>query len=245
MRDQIEGESRQIGVMGRVHALAVAMFCTAQTLLFASEAGAQCSARDVLQRQLGQRNDRATKAPPTPIRSALDVPVWKTIAIGTFADSFALTNALDAKGCAIGNLAAEAVARPAFSVSSSKREVDLVVVSAAELGFENDTASLADIRARAQQLGFGHAPAEVALQLRLQYVDQPVGEFLVMGMEPITTWKGQPIVLTIANGGAGLIVIGQDGSADAAIPVASRLLFLRPAGASPVDRPEQVKANLP
>ena len=83
--------------------------------------------------------------------------------------------------------------------------------------FQTDTASLADIYARAQQLGFGLAAAEVAPQLRLQYLDQPIGEFLV-GMEPIKTWKGVPVILTVANGGAGLVLIGQDGSADAEIP---------------------------
>ena len=98
-------------------------------------------------------------------------------------------------------------------------------MSAAELGFQTDTAPLADIYARAQQLGFGLAAAEVAPQLRLQYFDQPMGEFLIIGMEPIKTWKGEPVILTVANGGAGLVLIGRDGSADAEIPVASRFLF--------------------
>ena len=84
-------------------------------------------------------------------------------------------------------------------------------MSAAELGFQADTASLADIYARAQQLGFGLATAEVAPQLRLQYFDQPIGEFLIIGMKPIKTWNGEPVILNVANGGAGLIVIGQDG----------------------------------
>jgi hypothetical protein len=104
--------------------------------------------------------------------------------------------------------------------------VELVAVSAAELGFQTDTVPLADIYARAQQLGFGLAAAEVAPQLRLQYFDQPLGDFLI-AMEPIKTWKGDPIILTVANGGAGLTLIGRDGSADAQIPVSSRLLFVR------------------
>jgi hypothetical protein len=102
-----------------------------------------------------------------------------------------------------------------------------MAVSAAELGFQTDTASLASIYARAQQLGFGLAAAEVAPQLRLQYFDQPIGEFLIIGMEPIKTWNGEPVILTVANGAAGLILIGQDGSADAEIPVVSRFLFVR------------------
>jgi hypothetical protein len=110
--------------------------------------------------------------------------------------------------------------------------VELFAVSAAELGFQTVTASLADIYARAQQLGFGLAAAEVAPQLRLQYFDQPIGEFLIIAMKPIKTWSGEPVILTVANGGAGLILIGQDGNADAEIPVASRFLFVRSNGAA-------------
>src|SRR6185369_13564534 len=151
----------------------------------------------------------------TRVKFAADVQVWKTIFVGTFADTFALRNALDAAGCSIGDLAGQILARPAFSLSATKTSVELFAVSAAELGFETDTASLADIYARARQLGFGLAAAEVAPQLRLQYFDQPIGEFLIIGMEPIRRWSGEPVVLTVANGGAGLILIGQDGSADA------------------------------
>ena len=46
-------------------------------------------------------------------------------------------------------------------------------------------------------------------------------------MEPIKTWKGEPVILTVANGGAGLVLIGRDGSADAEIPVATRFLFVQ------------------
>src|SRR4029453_8378053 len=108
---------------------------------------------------------------------------------------------LDAAGCGIGNSATEILARPAFTLGTIKTNVELFTVSAAELGFQTDTASLADIYARAQQLGFGLAAAEVAPQLRLQYFDQPMGEFLI-GMEPIKTWTGDAVILTVANGGA-------------------------------------------
>jgi hypothetical protein len=165
--------------------------------------------------------------PPVLVKFAVAVPVWKTITVGTFANSFALRNALDAAGCGIGDSAEEILARPAFTLSVTKTDVELIAVSVAELGFQTDTAPLADIYARAQQLGFGLAAAEVAPQLRLQYFDQPISEFLIIGMEPIKTWKGEPVILTVANGGAGLTLIGQDGSADAEIPVASRFLFVR------------------
>lgn len=205
----------------------MAMFCAACIVLFASAASAQCTARDVLRNHLTLKKTPSANTPPILVGSAVAVPVWKTIAVGTFANSFALRNALDAAGCSIGNSAGEILARPAFTLNVTKTDVELLAVSAAELGFQTDTASLADIYARARQLGFGLAAAEVAPQLRLQYFNQPMGEFLIIGMEPIKTWKGEPVILTVANGGAGLILIGQDGNADAEISVASRFLFVR------------------
>ena len=203
------------------------LLCTACILLFASEARSQCTARDVLQNQLRLKNTPSAGKPQIPVGSADDVPVWKTVTVGTFADSFALSNALDSVGCSIGNSAGEILGRPTFTLSATKTSVELFAVSAAELGFQTDTASLADIYARAKQLGFGLAAAEIGPQLRLQYFDQPIGEFLIIGMEPLRTWKGEPVILTVANGGAGLILIGQDGSADAQISVLSRFLFVR------------------
>jgi hypothetical protein len=201
--------------------------CTLCILLFASEARAQCTARDVLQNQLRLKKTPSASIPQIPVRSAADVPVWKTIAVGTFTDTFALLNALDAAGCSFGDLVGQIFARPAFTVGATKTNVELFAVSAAELGFQTDTASLTDIYARAKRLGFGLAAAEIGPQLRLQYFDQPIGEFLIIGMEPIRTWKGEPAILNIANGGAGLILIGQDGSADAQVSVASRFVFVR------------------
>ena len=204
----------------------VAMLCTACIVLFASEASAQCTARDVLRNRLTLKATPSANTSPIPVKSAFAVPVWRTITTGTFANSFALLNALDAAGCSIGSSAEEILARPAFTVGTTKTSVELVAVSAAELGFQTDTVPLAEIYARARQSGFGLAAAEVAPQLRLQFLDQPMGEFLI-GMEPIKTWTGEPVILTVANGGAGLVLIGRDGSANAEIPVAARFLFVR------------------
>lgn len=210
----------------RVGIVLTAVVCTACVVLFASEADAQCTARDVLRNRSTLKIPPSATSPPIPVRSAFAVPVWRTITLGAFANSFALLNALDAAGCSIGGQAAEILARPAFTVGTRKTSVELFAVSAAELGFQTGTARLADVYARARQLGFALAAAEVAPQLRLQFHDQPIGEFLI-GMEPIKTWKGEPVILAVANGGEGLVLIGRDGSADAEIPAAARFLFTR------------------
>jgi hypothetical protein len=212
----------------------IAMLCAACIFQLASEAWAQCTAQDVLQNQLKLKKAPSAGVPQVLVRSANDVPTWKTITLGTFADSFALRNALDKKGCSIGGLAAELLARPAFVVGST-RTVELVAVSAAELGFKTESVTLAAIYARAQQFGFELAAAEIGPQLRLQYLDQPMGEFLIVGMEPIKTWSGELVILNVANGGAGLILIGQDGRSDAEIAAASPIVFVRSNKAVPAD----------
>jgi hypothetical protein len=167
-------------------------------------------------------------ATATNARSPVDVPVWKTITVGAVTSVLALRNALDDAGHGVGDLAGQVLARPAFSVSRMRLDVDLANVSAAELGFGGATVRLADLYAQAQRLGFELAAAEVAPQLRLQYRDQPVGEFLHVGMAPITTWSGEPVILVVANGGAGLLLLGGHGHDDLEVPVRNRFLFVRP-----------------
>ena len=224
-----------------IGALIYLVLCNACILVLASEAKAQCTARDVLQSQLRSNKIPSPAIPQVLVRSVVDVPVWRKISVGTFSNSFALRNALSAKGCAVGGLAGEILARPAFTLSGTKTFIELFAVSAAELGFETATTSLGQIYTRARQLGFELAAAEIAPQLRLQYLDQPIGEFLIIGMEPINTWQGEPVILTVANGGAGLILIGQGGRLDAQMSITSRFLFVQankaaPAEAALVDR---------
>lgn len=197
------------------------------TVVFATDLRAQCAARDILRAAAKIHKAAPPNLPPQLISAARDVPIWKTIRLGTFANSLALREALDAMGCGVGGAAAEILARPAFTVRASTRQVKLVAISAANLGFKNDTVTLAAIYARAQLLGFELVEAEVGPQLRMQYLDQPLGEFLIMAMKPIKTWGGEPTILSVANGGAGLILIGQSGADDAEIAVASRLVFAR------------------
>jgi hypothetical protein len=204
----------------------LSMLCAACIVHFTNNAWAQCTARDVLQNQL-KLETRSAQPPQQPIKTARDVATWKTIAVGTFADSIRLRNELDGMRCSIGGQAAEILARPTFTVRPHKTDMDLVALSPAQLGFTSDTVTLATVYARARQLGFELAPAEVGPQLRIQYFDQPIGEFLIIGMEPIKTWSGEPIILNVANGGAGLILIGQDGRAGAEISVTSRFVFAR------------------
>ena len=97
--------------------------------------------------------------------------------------------------------------------------------------------TLRDILARARRLGFDLCPPEVAARLRLQYLEQPVGEVLDVAMAPITTYGGYPVGFTLANGGAGLMLIGYILNVDATVPQERKFVFARPMRvARPMDR---------
>ncbi len=162
------------------------------------------------------------------LRTWADAPVWKRVAIGTYGEEWALRSALDEAGCAQGELAEQILARSSFHVSAHKADLDLVVLSGRNLGIKAEAARLDDVYARARAFGFHLAPAEVGPQLRLQYTDQPVGEVLHIGMAPLPTWSGQPVIFVVANGAEGLMLIGQDVAAGQ-VPSSIRFLFVRPA----------------
>ena len=106
--------------------------------------------------------------------------------------------------------------------------LDLVVLTAADLGFPAGSRSLGEIYRRGAQLGLELCPPEAGPQLRLEYLDQPVGEFLHIAMAPVATYAGDLVDLTIGNGGAGLILIGGDGNADLMLHSSIKFVFVRP-----------------
>lgn len=113
--------------------------------------------------------------------------IWKTIQLGTglkSADDF--RRDLTAGGFRIGDWGNDILGKPAFKVASKLTEVDLDLVnpSVAELGFK-DGATFKDACERAISLGLEPCPNEVGPQLRLQYKDQPKGEWLRIAMKDV------------------------------------------------------------
>jgi len=164
------------------------------------------------------------------LTSASQAPIWKTITIGDYKGVNALRAAIDASPCRIGlgDSADEILGRPAFPYSKTRRQLDLVVVSVAALGFDSDGAALRDVYRRAVRIGLELCPAEVAPMLRLAYLDQPIGESLHIAMRPVSTYDGELVDLTLLNGGAGLLLIGGEANPDLILDGTSRLVFVRP-----------------
>ena len=154
--------------------------------------------------------------------------IWRTITLGTYNGVDAYRDALDLARIRIGDSADETLGRPVFPYTRTKTVVELAVLSAAELGVESDESSLSDVYERARRAGLELCPAEVGPQLRLDYRNQPLGEALDIAMEPVATYSGDPTILTLANWGTGLVLIGRDGRSESKVNRISRFVFALP-----------------
>jgi len=133
----------------------------------------------------------------------IERPAWKTIRLGTglkTADDF--VQAIKAAGGKVGDYARDILGKPAFTASNQPTEIDLIIVTVSELGFPKG-ATRKEIYAKAQSLGLSLCPPEVGPQLRLQYMDQPNNEYLLIGMEPIAGSHGALSVFLVAHDGHG------------------------------------------
>ena len=179
-----------------------------------------------------------THALPT----ALETPIWKTITVGGSKGVNAIRAAIETAPCSIwiSEEADEILGRPAFPFIKAPVELDLVVLSVSELGFGNRASrddaelgasvqvSLHDIYVRAVSLGFELCPAEVGPALRLDYLDQPLGEFLHIAMKPVARYTGELVNFVVGGGGLGFLLVGGNGDPDVIQPGVVSFVFVRP-----------------
>ena len=163
-------------------------------------------------------------------KSAAEIPIWKTITFGEYPNLDALRSALDNSPCPIGfgNSVDEAIGRPAFPFTKTKLDLDLVVVSAADLGFPEDGASLLNVYDRAIAIGLELCPADLGPTLRLNYLDQPRSEFLHIAMRPVALYNRELVDFSLGNDGNRLLLVGGDGRPEAVLPGTVRFIFVRP-----------------
>jgi hypothetical protein len=184
------------------------------------------------------------KSPPyrssAPAKSAAEIPIWKTIKLGDYRNIGAIRSALDNSPCPIGfgDSVDEAIGRPAFPFTKTKLNLDLVVVSAADLGFPEDGASLLNVYDRAIAIGLELCPADLGPTLRLNYLDQPRSEFLHIAMRPVALYNRELVDFSLGNDGNRLLLVGGDGRPEAVLPGTVRFIFVRP-------RPTIARDNAP
>lgn len=131
--------------------------------------------------------------------------VWKTINLGTrLKTANAFRTALKAAGYQIGDYANDILGKCEFekSIAATPTSVDLILLTVGELGFKSG-ATREKIYAKAKKLGLELLPAEAGPQLRLQYTDQPMNEWNVIGMNPITNSDGDLSLFYVTHDGDG------------------------------------------
>ncbi len=123
-----------------------------------------------------------------------------------------------------------------LSLAAAKEiEIDLVVATVAELGFENG-AKRSEIYTRAKELGLELCPPEVGPQLRLQYRDQPMNERLLIGMELIADSDGNFRMFNVEHDDGGRWLDGRHGHPDHFWRGDDRWVFLPAASPSKIGR---------
>ena len=111
-------------------------------------------------------------------------PIWKTIQIGGVTKEH-LLNQMSSMN--ITTYARELLDKIEFS--KNKTKVDLVRISVRDLELE-DYPTTDQIYNKAQELGLELCPAEVGPNLRVQYKDQPINEWIYVAMKQITDRRG-------------------------------------------------------
>jgi len=110
-----------------------------------------------------------------------------TVTLGTHADGEALLDSLTENHFSVSKWSMQALTHRNFPVEAEERQVDVIVMSLLEMDFlQDELVSLDTIIKRAKKLGFEVCTPELAVQLRLQYIDQPdwltgdrLGQFFV------------------------------------------------------------------
>lgn len=120
-----------------------------------------------------------------------------------------LLSAMTQRGVQVGFYARSMIDGEAFTTSPDPTEIDLVLVSVRDLQTGKDFPTTREIFEKADELGLNKVPAEVGPHYRLSHMDQPRGEYHVMGMDPITASDGRPYVFAVAHDGYGLWLYGR------------------------------------
>ena len=91
-----------------------------------------------------------------------------------------------------------------FTILKKAEDALLVRLKISDLFSDNKYHTTDEIYQKAQQLGLELCPAEVGPQLRLNYQEQPLNEWVYIGMKQIADRGGSPGVFELTRGGGGL-----------------------------------------
>ena len=94
-----------------------------------------------------------------------------------------------------------------FVPGKNPEEATLIRLTVADLGFKS-SATTDQIYERAQILGLELCPADTGPNYRLKYQNQPLNEWIYMGMKQISVSDGNPLVFELGRNDDGLWLYG-------------------------------------
>ncbi len=156
-----------------------------------------------------------------------NLPIWKTIKLGTKKNVEEYREALQSSGYGITDRAKYIISEPGFTCALEVLDVDLVVLSVADLDFKRG-ASYHKICARALEMKLELCSAEVGPALCLAYGDQPKDEWLRIAMEAIIGSDSSRRIFALAHCYNGLRFCADYGYADEFHEADQRFVFVRP-----------------
>ncbi len=134
-----------------------------------------------------------------------------------------LQTAMEAQGVKINYLARATMNDKEFTTAKEHYPLDTILLTVADLGF-TDYCTTTQLFARAQELGLELCPAEIGPHYRLQYTDQPSGEYLSIGMQSIAA-SDSPEVFGMGRHGNGLWLSTSDARPGDSWNTARKLVF--------------------
>ena len=148
--------------------------------------------------------------------------IWKTIQLGGYKDADAFRKAIKQAKMKISDYADDILGKPAFKVSSEKIEIILARKTVTELGFSNGATYKTICESvvgkttiiDGVEYEITLCPNEVGPQLRLQYANQPKGEWLRIAMEAITDSSGDRRLFRVEQSVDGLWLDCSNGNGD-------------------------------
>ncbi len=110
---------------------------------------------------------------------------------------------------------AEHMMRTGLSLTAGKaQDLDIVRLKVGDLGLPDDYPATDKIFKRAEELGLELCPPDLGPNYRLQYKDQPMGEWFSIGMKPIADQDGNPYVFFLERNTGGLWLHGHFANPD-------------------------------
>ncbi len=171
------------------------------------------------------RPEKAAPVPDTVTRPPIQLATWKTVLLDSKIDPESINIIPKENSFGLGEFY-NLIGKEASDVHVSGAEAKLVAPTVADLGFEG-SASYQDIRARAKELGLSDCPAGAVLQLRSEYSDQPNGEMLLIGMEPVRNSTGGFYIFSLESQNDRRILTTVDGNPQKIYPPGQRVVFVQ------------------